>query len=275
MSISSSPRCGFFTLPRELRDIIYQYALSLEHGLTNAADGSSETVQLIAYAPPEYIFANPLKYVCRQLHKETRGVALAWNDLVIRFTNSMSACDVFGTFLNTCSPTRRKCLKKVVIVEKTTFDNFSDKYRKWICLMCGAEKPFLYDYCLQHPDARVIVRHDASLRLVHSDDNEFDYMRLWTFQHAGLRMAFRQDYGVSFSSIEVASTDLLDFPSNERRTLQTEGQLREVLPNLRCTVAPALNMDLCRQLSRDYFDERNIDFEQRLAELHNLYEEGC
>ncbi|KAF2439781.1 hypothetical protein P171DRAFT_489585 [Karstenula rhodostoma CBS 690.94] len=138
--------CHFFRLPRELRDLVYEYSLSEPFGLywfprpgdfVAKIKVFEDTVyfegDMLAddnkpwwdwYADPgdnhfqlfscfddtqkkEGMEANQLKYVCRQLHEETSGLGLKFNNL--HFENSDISVPItqcFEEFIKSCVPKR-------------------------------------------------------------------------------------------------------------------------------------------------------------------------
>ncbi|KAF2023919.1 hypothetical protein EK21DRAFT_118292 [Setomelanomma holmii] len=78
---------ALFSLPRELRDIIYDLALTEDNGLilkrrVIAPCDSSPPSFVALWHKPDRKEANQLKYVCRQLYHETKGVELRLNKVV-------------------------------------------------------------------------------------------------------------------------------------------------------------------------------------------------
>jgi len=105
-------------LPRELRDIIYEYALTEDNGLL-----LFERRTLGEPYSPQRIFegrrptdpdveSNRLKYVCRQLYHETKGLGLKLNDLAM---HSRRQVEAFVAFLDTCSDSQQQCIRKVTL----------------------------------------------------------------------------------------------------------------------------------------------------------------
>jgi hypothetical protein len=91
--------CHFLDLPAEVRNSIYEYALTFPHGLKyyhdpcfatdhmQVADADSLTNPLAHWEPEDHAFlitqdANQLKIVSKQLHSETYSLVLRFNDIV-------------------------------------------------------------------------------------------------------------------------------------------------------------------------------------------------
>ncbi|KAF2244799.1 hypothetical protein BU26DRAFT_86821 [Trematosphaeria pertusa] len=109
-------RCVFLSLPAELRYIVYEYALTEERGLICVASADS-ALPLKLYFSQENgrdcraAEANQLKSVCRQLYRETRGLAPGLNDLAFRSGDAMSGIELFEHFVQSC-PEAAKTIKE-------------------------------------------------------------------------------------------------------------------------------------------------------------------
>lgn len=108
----TSGTCHFFRLPLELRDQIYEEVLSEPDGLVyNASLGTGMLMLPASTAqgrPPE---ANQLKYVCRQMRNETRGLCLRFN--VICFLDNSSDYSAGGQFIEFIRHCSDKLLEKL------------------------------------------------------------------------------------------------------------------------------------------------------------------
>jgi len=99
-SISSNfiTACYFFRLPGELRNKIYEYALTTARPLLYAAD-QENVFRLWCPVPGQaegYHEANKLRFVNRQLYAEARGLSIQYNDLL--FTNFKDAAVFLETY---------------------------------------------------------------------------------------------------------------------------------------------------------------------------------
>jgi hypothetical protein len=85
LKMSSQPSSSrLLDLPRELRDMIYEYALTEDQGLLLVErDDTQKSFKGCRPTDPS-TESNCLKYVCRQLYYETKGLGLGLNDLTIR-----------------------------------------------------------------------------------------------------------------------------------------------------------------------------------------------
>ena len=103
-------------LPRELRDMIYEYALTEDQGLLLVErDDTQKSFRGCRPTDPS-TESNCLKYVCRQLYYETKGLGLGLNDLTIRCRHEFrEQIEDFITFLATCSVGQQQCIRKVTL----------------------------------------------------------------------------------------------------------------------------------------------------------------
>jgi hypothetical protein len=73
--------CRLLQLPRELRDLIYEYALTEDGGLVSSG---THPRRLYAAGKDEQSEPNQLKLVSKQLYSETKGLPLLYNNLTFR-----------------------------------------------------------------------------------------------------------------------------------------------------------------------------------------------
>jgi hypothetical protein len=84
--------CFFYQLSRELRDMVYEYALSVPEGVlmeirhiggSNDEDGDSDSVLVPSIIRNGRVLGevNQLRYVSQQLRLETEGIVLRVNDV--------------------------------------------------------------------------------------------------------------------------------------------------------------------------------------------------
>ncbi|KAH7091496.1 hypothetical protein FB567DRAFT_617133 [Paraphoma chrysanthemicola] len=115
-------RCFLFELPRELRDMIYVYALSSESGLFKDNTWPSPLNELDGHL---YVTdglnkrrSNPLKLVCKQLRAETTGLELSLNALTFTGDKARSGATLFRDFMTSeCSPTHKSHMREVIITD--------------------------------------------------------------------------------------------------------------------------------------------------------------
>jgi hypothetical protein len=147
-------------LPAEVRNAIYAYALAFQYGLRyyhdqqcsagrmQIADANSITNPPIDWSLEDYELmilhdANQLKFVNKQLHSETRGLVLRYND--IRFHTIQDT----SLFLSTCPTSYHKCLRTFSIQRSS----FGRTYPYPIQDMHSLEQVF--DFCRQAPHVQV------------------------------------------------------------------------------------------------------------------------
>jgi hypothetical protein len=114
--MAASGESRLLDLPRELRDMIYEYALAEDEGLVlmerPTPDNSSRSFKGCRQSDHS-VESNQLKYACRQLNRETKGLGLKLNDLTI---GSGRVRD-FASFLATCSASQQQCIRKVIVCD--------------------------------------------------------------------------------------------------------------------------------------------------------------
>lgn len=176
-------RCLFFTLARELRNIIYEYALTEEWGLAShkrepyskfvtargppSGAGEDETFKNWGddrLAESSAMESNQLEYVCRQLHQETSGLGLKFNALTFYSTEKICALRHFDSFIQECSTTQQRHITKITVVQDNVhnswvwYENFAFESLTGY----GVAAP-LYNFCLTRPDVQAVVRFNWRL----------------------------------------------------------------------------------------------------------------
>jgi len=164
-------RCLLFALSRELRDMIYEYALTEQDGLfTQRNDDYEEydTGIILGEAPKRRVKFwpssdpnsrkeyNALPFVCRQLFQETKGLELRCNTLTFRTTHRYQREDLnngleyLKDFLSTCSLETKALLKNVTVISN---DWPSASYQ---FLNLGGTS--IVDFCANYPTATITIR---------------------------------------------------------------------------------------------------------------------
>lgn len=138
-------------LPREIRDIIYEYALTEVDGLVIIETSNQKTSTSkfkLCYGDEKYEEANQMKFACRQLHVETRGLGLKLNKL--RF---MSNCHMmsFRRFLSTCSIKQQQSLRRITL-------SFRYGYLRTHYALITTIRPNLLAFCTANPQCEMIIR---------------------------------------------------------------------------------------------------------------------
>ncbi|KAF1939882.1 hypothetical protein EJ02DRAFT_436064 [Clathrospora elynae] len=145
-------------LPRELRDMIYKYALTEDGGLVaTTMNKSNSPVRFRAVGTSEYKEqeSNQLRYVCRHLYRETNGLGIHFNDLTFVTTwqyGRVTAYENFNRFVLECATKKLQQVKRAVIIDTATLPRTTAVVRK-CCLPSLVEH-----FCSKHPDAKVVVR---------------------------------------------------------------------------------------------------------------------
>ncbi|KAH7410020.1 hypothetical protein DE146DRAFT_751735 [Phaeosphaeria sp. MPI-PUGE-AT-0046c] len=197
--------CHLLKLPVELRLLIYSYALLAPEGVIcqvvrmhgrscffrytpyqkNAhgpkssrdanATSSRKSAAKVAKKVPVVSHTNDLnqlKYVCCELHAETKGIIVANNNLVFDY-----GVDKFVKFVRTCPPKTLKTIRKVTIMESLPPTSRVLGHR--------GDYSALIDFCEQYPQTVVQLRHDQ----LRPDSRQF-------FWHAlRFNLHFRKDPG--------------------------------------------------------------------------------
>jgi hypothetical protein len=175
----SDGRCLFFKLPAELRNEIYEYALTADDGLVcRSQDNKHFTYHALRDGGVEDTEFNQIHYVCRQLHTETKGLVLYLNNNVIIFK-----CDVAMTsveddfilldttngltcaehFLQQCAPTLHPHLERLTVcASDTLFYPNSGRYVKDITEVI-ADNAILLQFCRANPQVTILVRFSGAM----------------------------------------------------------------------------------------------------------------
>ena len=146
-------RCLLLELPRELRDLIYDFALTENGGLIKDENfdpnSGDATGRFRAAGDEAKRDANQLKFVCRQLRAETKGLGLRLNVLTFRFNAQQSSYRVLMHFLTyECSESHLRRVKEVVLI--------TSKDRTPLDETFGS--PAFHAYCQKHPSTKVTIR---------------------------------------------------------------------------------------------------------------------
>ncbi|KAF1944321.1 hypothetical protein EJ02DRAFT_98722 [Clathrospora elynae] len=117
----------FLRLPGELRNRICEYSLTTTEVLQFTEHRGKARLLDPANKVKDF---NKLKYVCRQLYKETAGLEVKFNTVVIRFDFSSSPkrepARIFGTFLTTCAPSKVSWFADIILKSSHSGHNLND-----------------------------------------------------------------------------------------------------------------------------------------------------
>jgi hypothetical protein len=124
---SSQEKPTFLTLPPELRNDIYKLVFHAKNGLFHRKNFAKSPNKPFCFNRMKWLSSdsiaveiNQLKYVCRQLYKETAGVEVKYNTLVFEHNHhgGPTAIDQFIQFTNTCSQVKSKWIRSVLLVTR-------------------------------------------------------------------------------------------------------------------------------------------------------------
>ncbi|OAG11414.1 uncharacterized protein CC84DRAFT_1211075 [Paraphaeosphaeria sporulosa] len=251
MAVFSAPlqsQCYFFNIPPELRNAIYEYALTeFMPLLCTAGDATGSPKLLLQYQPGDKEArreANQLRYVCRQLNYEARTLSLRYNDI------HFHGIENFESFLLSSMHTLHRRFRNVIILD----DHESLKKSYTINqLIDRSMSPVLYTFCSRNPKARVVIRN--SRRFTEG---------AWLTIYVKLRQTLREDMEEKMETMFDAETaGLIKEGSISLRRDLVEKYQRPFLQNLR--IAP----------TADYPQMSTYWTDVQLAEAKRLYEEGC
>lgn len=193
-------RCRLLELPRELRDLIYEFALTEVGGLVkdnafaaqvrsegacwardvkfpvgqSTAAGLFYTATAAANGRSSKSNHNKLKFVCKQLHSETVGLEFSCNDLTFRGDEKTCGMEIFLYFIGLeCPQSHHGYIRNVIIIDqrdRTTpynWYNFKGQFDFLSC--CHFEQ-----YCQVHTAMNITLRLEYSM-----DSRQFwDWMHL-------------------------------------------------------------------------------------------------
>jgi hypothetical protein len=115
MSIPPPGPSRILALPRELRDIVYDYALTEDDGLLlverSHPNASTRSFKGCSHNSRNWD-ANRLQHVCRLLYAETKGLGLGLNELTF---DSLQPSADFGAFFARCLTYQQQRIRKVTV----------------------------------------------------------------------------------------------------------------------------------------------------------------
>lgn len=248
LSAPLQPQGQLLTLAPELRNSIYEYALTECKPLhCTAGDATGSPKLLIRYQFGSYEAkreANHLKYVCRQLYYETRTLSLRYNDI------HFHGIENFENFVLSSIPDLQKRFRNVVI-----FDDHESLKRSYSInqLVNRSMSPALYTFCSRNSKARVVIRN--SRRFTEG---------AWLNIYCKLRETLRQDMDDILEKVfDFETAEIIkDSAVTLRRELLGRYQ-RQFLSNLR--IVPTAD-----------YPQASVHWNSaQLAVAKQLFEEGC
>jgi hypothetical protein len=261
-------RCPLLALPRELRDMVYKYALTDDYGLTahRIPGGIFEfhgTPSTLGQPSSEL---NQLQYTNQQLREETKGMVFGLNDLYFVRTQHDHSTGHAGDCLQQCSPTNRAALRMIIIHYARGDPRTGDT------VMCGSDavvntlKPYspLSRFCYDNPQVSVIVRFP------------FLYADLSTWEGIGWHHGFQEHVGGGSSWRHLPDTfrSLWQSKIYDRAGNTLDDLTGFALPrNLRFTLTE--DFEITRAMmegERGSHGAKELD--EILAEARRMFEEG-
>ncbi|KPM34491.1 hypothetical protein AK830_g12081 [Neonectria ditissima] len=326
-------RSPLLRLPRHVRNIIYSYALvvrngyscEIMYGVICLADKPGYPPKLCSisclhskrgdqwsedFLTEDYeifqpyvsrevetwrVEINQLKYVCKQLHRETRGITLKINagrKSMFHGTRTndgrVSGMANFGHFYKKCSPEQQAHMRDVDIIELPLDDEKPRTYEYWRKPWKDRDPAFdeiekrafrrrcaeltgcadtaskdLYKICQQNPLTRVIVRYDELHDVISQD---------WTKRMCAYHLALRRNE----ASIALSARE----KELVRELLSRNGGAAKspALDNLRMSVTVNHHTADCPS-TWSFMDDRTIEsskihFYQRWGENEVIFQEG-
>ena len=155
---TSATQSRLLQLPRELRDMIYEYALTKPGGLVaDVVRGLDAWTRFRAAENEEHqeLESNQLRFVCRQLYVETSALGMRYNDLTFRLPDEeafVTIYDLFDRFYHSCSATYLKDIRCITIIDDET--DWPEEAVQLESLLL----PSLIRFCQEFTKATVIVR---------------------------------------------------------------------------------------------------------------------
>ncbi|KAF2877760.1 hypothetical protein BDV95DRAFT_588794 [Massariosphaeria phaeospora] len=266
-STNSTPL--FLKLPAELRNMIYEYALTEQVPLFATPHNANRVPKLYVAGglfpqPPDIPFedwargfeVNQLRYVCRQMHDETRGLALALNNLTFhgRKSGGRTGSRQFEDFLECISSISKNYIHNVTILDERT------------------RHPMIYDFCRQHPASRVIIRYatavPATTGFFSRDPTS------WLALHCALRQMFRGDPGVTLVPHHRESQRFDRCCSKLRLNSANTGNRGPFLDNFRLTLSQ-LHPDELYPVAMPMPSDDEAAVNVRVEQIRQLFEIGC
>lgn len=149
------------SLPAEIRNIIYEYALTEDGGVVGDIRHLPGTWLRFRAADNEdkdlACESNQLRYVCRQLHKETTALGLGFNDITLsdkHERNSRAMYDKLDMLLTQAPPDILSSIRHINISDGET-DMLTDQV-----YIDDLLSLVLVDFCRRYPQATVTVELD-------------------------------------------------------------------------------------------------------------------
>ncbi|KAF2788210.1 hypothetical protein K505DRAFT_342288 [Melanomma pulvis-pyrius CBS 109.77] len=202
--IAQQPGSQLLSLPAELRNMIFQYALTEKDGVHVKEGMSTERRIFGLYARRNttagwvYKELNQLRYVCRQTYSETKGLGLRYNNL--HFPNNTRPREYYSYrslheagemvrpwtvclhFLQNLSPEQMSRIKRISLVEWFGSYDQSESYPTYVFSLRGVRA--MSEICRAYPKIEITIY------LEHLGTRTG--LLLWMFFGGGLELALRK-----------------------------------------------------------------------------------
>jgi len=149
-------------LPRELRDIIYEYALTEEGGLVAdvCSNDHSPTWFRAAKSTDKSQESNQLRRTCRQLFIETTTLGILYNNITFIDTyhvNRVLAYQHFTRFVEESSRRQLEKIGRITIVDSDIESWRTSQLLRKCCLKYPVQR-----FCMNFPRVVVVIRYGQS-----------------------------------------------------------------------------------------------------------------
>lgn len=151
---------SLLALPRELRDMVYAYTLAVD-GLILMKKPTEQPSFVARRHDSQGEEVNQLKYVCRQLYHETKGMELELNKVTAVQSiigSTEGSLEAFEFFLTTCSPYYQSKLRRVVLWEHIEVKPHGESLTSLTNLRTRLTRSPLASFCAQNPHCAVTLR---------------------------------------------------------------------------------------------------------------------
>lgn len=258
--------CAILLLPGELRNAIYHYVSTKEHGLTYRREHNRFFVRVMDADSPsmsELLEENlyQIQQVCRQLRNESRGYFLRFNDLY--FENFEDAAHFFST----ASSSDVRCLGTLQILDgQLGTDNIPAEGLHKVKELC-AEYPHIFVQARQpkpHLDSHLVWAHMLLIQFMHRGSVDLVHRLILDTRYRSdlVQVNFEYAYGMTTERPPSVST----LPDNLRICLQEE---------LFTEVALRMAVENSEQLTHIVEHGLNGDISHWVKVMQELYRGGC
>lgn len=217
-------------LPRELRDMIWKFALTAEHGLTAHPNDDGEVVFCSSRSTltEKAIEFDQLRYANKQLREETEGLVFKLNYLYFFGTDDAIGVSFAKKCLQRCAPSVKVHIRKLIIHYYAP--SMGDRNYITMADVAIELRPssVLAEFCTKYPMAQVMVRF-LYLELVAGYTTSMWLELYHTHQPAvrgcsmmPLRKNFCDHWQTTHSDYAVSHVNTMLLPATLRFTLSQE-----------------------------------------------------